>query len=134
MERTQAHYHADAAADAAAIDKLAQDALAKNPDLPGMWIGIWDPAKGFYVQAYGQAVKGGAKATIADHGRIGSVTKTFTVVAVLEQVAAGKLKLESTIEEILPDLAASTPRSRASLSINSRGCAAASRTMPTRAS
>jgi D-alanyl-D-alanine carboxypeptidase len=97
------------AADAAAIDKLAQDALAKNPELPGMWIGIWDPAKGVYVQAYGQAVKGGAKASIADHGRIGSVTKTFTVVAVLEQVAAGKLKLESTIEEILPDLASKYP-------------------------
>jgi D-alanyl-D-alanine carboxypeptidase len=97
------------AADAAAIDKLAQDALAKNPDLPGMWIGIWDPGKGVYVQAYGQAVNGGAKATIADHGRIGSVTKTFTVVAVLEHVAAGKLKLESTIEEILPGLASKYP-------------------------
>jgi len=30
------------AADAAAIDELAQDALASNPDLPGMWIGIWE--------------------------------------------------------------------------------------------
>ena len=97
------------AADAAAIDKLAQDALVKNRDLPGMWIGIWDPAKGVYVQAFGHAVKGGAKATIADHGRIGSVTKTFAVVAILEQVAAGKLKLESTIEDILPGLAGRYP-------------------------
>jgi D-alanyl-D-alanine carboxypeptidase len=97
------------AADAAAIDKLAQDALAQSPDLPGMWIGVWDPQKGFYTQAYGEAVKGGAKATVDDHGRIGSVTKTFTVAAVLEQVAAGKLKLESTIEEILPDLATKYP-------------------------
>ena len=97
------------AADAAAIDKLAQDALAQTPDLPGMWIGVWDPAKGFYTQAYGEAVKGGARATVADHGRIGSVTKTFTTAAVLEQVAAGKLKLESTIAEILPDLAAKYP-------------------------
>ena len=96
-------------ADAAAIDKLAQDALAQSPDLPGLWIGVWDPAKGFYTQAYGEAVKGGAKATIDDHGRIGSVTKTFTVVAVLEQVAAGRLKLDSTIEEILPDLATKYP-------------------------
>lgn len=97
------------AADAAAIDKLATDALAANPDLPGMWLGIWDPAKGFYVQAYGEAVKGGAKATVADHGRIGSVTKTFTVAAVLEQVAAGRLTLATTIGEVLPDLAGRYP-------------------------
>jgi D-alanyl-D-alanine carboxypeptidase len=96
-------------AGAAAIDRLARDALAKNPDLPGLWIGVWDPARGFYLQAYGRAVSGGAKATVADHGRVGSVTKTFTVVAVLEQVAAGHLKLESTIEEILPDLARRYP-------------------------
>ncbi len=81
------------------------DELAQNPDLPGLWIGVWDPAKGFYTQASGEAVKGGAKATIDDHGRIGSVTKTFTVVAVLEKVAAGRLKLESRIGEVLPDLA-----------------------------
>jgi len=96
-------------ADAAAIDQLARDALAKNPDLPGLWIGIWDPARGVYLQAYGRAVKGGATATIADHGRVGSVTKTFTVVAALEQVASGHLKLESTIEEVLPDLARKYP-------------------------
>ena len=83
--------------------------MKRNPDLPGMWIGVWDPEKGFYSAAYGEAVKGGAKATIDDHGRIGSVTKTFTIVAVLEQVAAGTLKLESTIEEILPDLATKYP-------------------------
>ncbi|WP_295447879.1 serine hydrolase domain-containing protein [uncultured Thiodictyon sp.] len=97
------------AADAAAIDTLAQNALAQSPDLPGLWIGVWEPAKGFYTQAYGEAVKGGAKATISDHGRIGSVTKTFTVVAVLEQIAAGRLKLESRIDEILPDLATKYP-------------------------
>ncbi|MBK8638216.1 MAG: serine hydrolase [Chromatiaceae bacterium] len=93
------------AADAAVIDELARDALAQNPDLPGLWIGVWDSAKGFYTQASGEGVKGGAKATIDDHRRIGSVTKTSTVVAVLEQVAAGRLKLESRIGEVLPDLA-----------------------------
>jgi len=31
-------------ADAAVIDELARDALAQNPDLPGLWIGVWDTA------------------------------------------------------------------------------------------
>ena len=97
------------AAEVATIDRLAQDALAQNPDLPGLWIGVWDPAKGFYTQAYGEAVKGGAQARIDNHGRIGSVTKTFTIAAVLEQVAAGKLQLESTVEETLPNLARKYP-------------------------
>lgn len=97
------------AADAAAIDALVAGALAQAPGLPGMWIGVWDPAKGYYLQAYGEAVAGGAKATVADHGRIGSVTKTFTVAAVLEQVAAGTLTLATTIGEVLPDLATRYP-------------------------
>ena len=97
------------AADSAAIDALAADVLSKGPGLPGLWIGVWDPAKGYYIQGYGEAVRGGAKATPADHGRIGSVTKTFTVTAVLEQVAAGKLALDATIAQVLPELAAKYP-------------------------
>jgi D-alanyl-D-alanine carboxypeptidase len=98
------------AADAAAVDAKAEAVMAQSPDLNGMWIGVWDPAKGYYMQAYGNAVKGGATATIDDHSRIGSVTKTLTVTAVLEQVAAGKLTLDTTIAEMLPDLAAKYPK------------------------
>jgi D-alanyl-D-alanine carboxypeptidase len=98
------------AADAASIDQTAQAALASgNGQLPAMWIGIWDPAKGYYVGAYGEAVKGGAAATVADHSRIGSVTKTFTAVAILEQVEAGKLALSDTIAKALPALAEKYP-------------------------
>jgi D-alanyl-D-alanine carboxypeptidase len=97
------------AADAAAFDTIAPGAFAAAPGLNGMWIGIWDPAKGFYSQAYGNAVKDGAKATIDDVGQIGSVTKTFTVTAILEQIAAGTITLDSTIKDVLPDLAATYP-------------------------
>jgi D-alanyl-D-alanine carboxypeptidase len=51
----------------------------------------------------------GAAATVDDHSRIGSVTKTFTAVAVLEQVEAGELNLADTIEDVLPDLAEQYP-------------------------
>jgi D-alanyl-D-alanine carboxypeptidase len=97
------------AADAAVIDGYVTDAMTQFPDLPGMWIGVWDPEKGYYEQAYGEAVKGGEKAAIDQHGRIGSVTKTFTVAAILQQVAAGDLALDSTIADVLPDLAAKYP-------------------------
>jgi D-alanyl-D-alanine carboxypeptidase len=95
--------------DAAAIDDVATAALAAAPDLPGMWIGVWDPDRGVHIAAYGDAVDGQTAATPDDHNRIGSVTKTFTATAVLEQVAAGELSLDDTIEEVLPDLAEAYP-------------------------
>jgi D-alanyl-D-alanine carboxypeptidase len=97
------------AADATAVDATVAQALEASPELSGLWLGIWDPAKGYYTQAYGNAVKDGAEATVADHGQIGSVTKTFTVTAILELVAAGKLTLDSTIRDVLPDLATKYP-------------------------
>lgn len=98
------------AEDAALVDQLAQQGLAASDgQLPAMWIGVWDPTKGYYVGAYGEAVVGGAAATVDDHSRIGSVTKTFTAVATLEQVEAGKLALDDTIEDMLPDLAGKYP-------------------------
>ena len=97
------------AADAELIDDAATTALAAAPDQPGMWIGVWDPAKGVYIAAYGEAVDGQTAATPEDHSRIGSVTKTFTAAAVLQQVAAGQLSLDDTIEDVLPDLAERHP-------------------------
>ena len=96
-------------ADAAAIDQTVQDTMAQGPDLAGLWIGVWDPDKGYYLQAYGDAVKDSEPAAIDQHGRIGSVTKTFTTTAILQQVAEGNLSLDSTIADVLPDLAAEHP-------------------------
>jgi D-alanyl-D-alanine carboxypeptidase len=96
-------------ADAAAIDQTVQDAIAEIPDLAGLWIGVWDPDKGHYLQAYGDAVRGSEPAAIDQHGRIGSVTKTFTTTAILQQVAEGNLSLDSTIGDVLPDLATEYP-------------------------
>ena len=96
-------------ADVAAFDKVNEATMADKSAPPGMWIGVWDPKKGWHIGGYGEAVMGGAKATDADHGRIGSVTKTFTATAILQQVAAGKLALTDTVGTLLPDLAAKYP-------------------------
>ena len=96
--------------DSSAIDAAFQEILDTTGDqIPGMWIGIWNAETGQYSAAYGKAVLDGADATIEDHGRIGSVTKTFTATAVLERVDAGELALDDTIADILPDLADTYP-------------------------
>ena len=98
------------AEDTAAIDATFQEILDPAGDeIPGMWVGIWSAEAGQYSAAYGKAELGGAEATIDDHGRIGSVTKTFTATAILKRVDSGELGLEDTIADILPDLAASYP-------------------------
>lgn len=87
--------------DTKAIDDTASQVLDANPDLPGMWVGVWDPEKGTYLAAYGDAVDGSTPASTDDHNRIGSVTKTFTAVAVLQQVEAGAFGLDTSVTDYL---------------------------------
>jgi D-alanyl-D-alanine carboxypeptidase len=74
-----------------------------------VWIAVAHPERGFWSAALGEAVAGLRPATLDDHGRIGSITKTFTAVAVLEQVDAGTLDLDDRVAELVPDLAARFP-------------------------
>jgi len=98
-------------ADKASVDASLNRALgfAETTGATGMWVGIYDPEKGKYLTSVGAIAKDGAEATIADHGRIGSVTKTFTATGILQQVAAGNLALEDTVADVLPELAGKVP-------------------------
>ncbi len=92
------------------IDTAANDFLTNSPDKsPGLWLAVWDPAKGYYEQAYGYAVADTTTATVADHSWIGSITKTVLATAVLQQIAAGKLALNDTVQTLAPELAAKYP-------------------------
>ncbi len=42
--------------------------------------------------------------TLNHHYRIGSTTKTFTAVVLLQLLAEGKIKLQDTLDKWLPDL------------------------------
>ena len=71
--------------DAAALDEINETAIKAVKDVgnPGIWMGGWDPDKGMYLAAYGEAEADGAEAALDDHSRIGSITKTFTATAIL---------------------------------------------------
>ena len=52
------------AADRAAIDAAAAQYLTNSIDkAPGLWLAVWDPKKGYYEQAYGEASLDGAPAS-----------------------------------------------------------------------
>ncbi len=80
------------------------------PDIapPGLWVGVWDPAKGVYLTAQGDAADG-QPATIEDHFRIGSITKTYTGAIIMQMIEEGTVALDDTVGELLPDLAADHP-------------------------
>ena len=98
------------AADRAAIDAEAAAFLANSIDqTPGLWLAVWDPKRGYYEQAYGEAALDAQPASVKDRFLIGSITKTVFATAVLEQVAAGKLKLTDTVKSLAPSVARKYP-------------------------
>lgn len=97
----------------AATAKPIDDALAQRLDtainqamtttgVPGAIVGIWGP-DGDYVRAFGVADKSTRAPMKTDfYSRIGSVTKTFTVTAVLQLADEGKLGLDDPVAEYVP--------------------------------
>jgi D-alanyl-D-alanine carboxypeptidase len=85
--------------DAAIAKRLdaAIDTTMKAANVPGVIVGLWGP-DGEYVRTFGVADQTtGAPMDVDFYHRIGSVTKTFTVTALLELVDHGTVKLDDPI-------------------------------------
>lgn len=73
--------------------------------IPGAVVAVSDPKRGEFAEAYGVAdIASGRAMDVADHVRIGSVTKTFTGTAVLRAVDEGKLSLDDPLAKFVPDV------------------------------
>jgi D-alanyl-D-alanine carboxypeptidase len=96
-------------AGAAALDKSTEAKLERalskgfaRTKAPGVIAGVWIGGKG-WTSVRGSTMKGKqVTPTLADHTRIGSVTKTFTGTVILQLVDEGKLKLDGSIEKWFP--------------------------------
>jgi D-alanyl-D-alanine carboxypeptidase len=94
-----------AGAAATQFDAAIGQAMTKA-SIPGAIVGIWGPA-GNYVRAFGVADKATRAPMSTDmYSRIGSVTKTFTVTAMLQLIDQGKLKLDDPISKYIPGVPA----------------------------
>ena len=73
-------------------------------DFPGAIAGVWTP-EGSWVGAVGSTqLDGTTEPTTADHTRIGSLTKTFTVAVLLQLAEQGKVSLDDSIEKYIPGM------------------------------
>ena len=71
---------------------------------PGAVAGLWTPG-GAWIGVTGAADRDSDRPpTRSDHTRIGSVTKTFTVMALLQLVDQGEVSLSDTIGSYIPGL------------------------------
>ena len=86
------------------IDALAADTLAKT-GVPSASIAIIQDGKIAYLQAYGDArLDPRTPATPEMRYSIGSISKQFTVAAILLLQEQGKLSLDDKVSRFLPDL------------------------------
>ena len=96
-------------ATAAEWQELAELTLQVAEGTPGAVIAVSHPELGFWSRAIGDAEVGVDPMTLDHHSRIGSVTKTFTAVAILQMVDSGELSLDDTVADVVPDVAEQFP-------------------------
>lgn len=90
-------------ANAARIDSMAMAALAQWPAV-GLSIAVVRGKDTLVMKGYGRAdLENDVPATAQTVYRIGSITKQFTAVAILQLLEQGKLALDDTIQRFLPD-------------------------------
>jgi len=86
----------------AALDHAIQAGMAQA-NIPGAIVGIWQEGEAPYVRAFGVCDKVSGEKMAADlYFRIGSLTKTFTITALLQLVDQGKIGLDDPIGKYVP--------------------------------
>ena len=87
--------------DFAAVDAYVTEQM-NNLGIPGMALGIVRGGQITHVQGFGVADSSGRAVTPQTPFYIGSVTKSFTALAVMQLVEAGKIDLDAPVQTYLP--------------------------------
>ncbi len=85
------------------IDAYLREELAAS-GLPGLSLGLVKGEKTLFLKGYGVADPGGRPMTAQTPMILGSTSKSFTAVAVMQLVEKGQLELETPITKYVPEL------------------------------
>lgn len=88
-------------ADFAAIDAYVAEQV-RVQGIPGLGLGILQDGQIAHLQGFGVADSSGRAVTPQTPFYIGSVTKSFTALAVMQLVEAGKIDLDAPVQTYLP--------------------------------
>jgi len=87
--------------DARAIDEYVESKM-RRARIPGLALAIVKDDEIVYLKGYGQADPSGRPVTPQTPFIIGSVTKSFTALAAMQLVEAGKIELDAPVQKYLP--------------------------------
>jgi len=99
---------ADAPPDSAAVQRLGRQ-FAEQFDVPGIAVAIVKDDRIVMTLAVGHDANG-APVTAATPMPVASVSKSFTALAVMQLVEAGKLRLDAPVSDYLPGFRLADPR------------------------
>lgn len=103
MARAAAAQGPDEGALVRRIDSVVAEAMTRTKT-PGMSVAVQKGATVILARGYGMAdLESSAPATASTVYRLGSVTKQFTALAIMQLVEAGKVRLDDEITRHLPD-------------------------------
>ena len=89
------------APDVAAIDRYVKSEMAAQR-IPGLALGIVHDGRIVHLQGFGEADSSGREVTPQTPFFIGSVTKSFTAMAVMQLSDAGRVDLDAPVQRFLP--------------------------------
>ena len=92
---------ADDGPDLAAIDRYVRSEMDAQR-IPGLALGIVHGDRIVHVQGFGQADRSGRQVTPETPFLIGSVTKSFTALAIMQLSEAGRVQLDAPVQRYLP--------------------------------
>ena len=114
----------DGAAQSFSIDsttRLAIDqyvtAKMRSAHIPGLALAIVEGDRAVYLKGYGRADSSGRAVTPETPFLIGSITKSFTALAVLQLVEAGQVDLDAPVTRYIPWFTTSDPRASSRITV-----------------
>lgn len=91
----------------------------KAARIPGLSVAIVKGDQSVYLKGYGQADPSGRSVTPQTPFIIGSISKTFTALALMQLVEAGKVDLDAPVQRYLPWFRVADPRASAQITVRS---------------
>ena len=107
---------ADDGPDLAAIDRYVRSEMDAQ-HIPGLALGIVHGDRVVHVQGFGQADGSGRQVTPETPFLIGSVTKSFTALAIMQLSEAGRLELDAPAQRYLPWWRVADPDASAQITV-----------------
>jgi CubicO group peptidase (beta-lactamase class C family) len=92
-------------------------AQMRSARIPGLALAIVKGDQIVYLKGYGRADQSGRPVTPQTPFLIGSITKTFTALAVMQLVEAGKVELDAPVQRYIPWFRVADPKASAQITV-----------------